>query len=80
MGLALCNRCTEIYYLLNFNPSLLGGRAFTNDAVGCQIDLSWWTHWVIFCSIQCSTTSITKVIYAILWDGVYKNLAANWKE
>ena len=29
---------------------------------GSQIDPSWWTHWDISSSSQCSTTSVTKVV------------------
>ena len=31
-------------------------RMFAHDAMGRQIDPSWWTHWAISRSSQCSTT------------------------
>ena len=55
-------------------------RAFAHVAMGRRIDPSWWTHWTISHSSQCSTMGVTKVML-YLWDGVYKRtLAVNWKE
>ena len=43
---------------------------FTHGVMGHQIDPSWWTHWVISCSSQCSVTDITKaLVHAILSVG-----------
>ena len=45
-------------------------RAFAHGAMDRRIDPSWWTHWAIFRSSQCSTTGVTKVvIYVILSVG-----------
>ena len=45
-------------------------RAFAHGAMGRRIDPSWWTHWTISRSIQCSTTGVTKaVVYVILSVG-----------
>ena len=40
-------------------------RAFTHSAMGHRIDPSWWTHWAISCSSQCSMTGVTK---AMVWS------------
>ena len=53
------------YYFLPF-LRFLGARcssvvrAFTHGTMGCRIDPSWWTHWAICRSSQCSTTGVTK--------------------
>ena len=45
-------------------------RVLTPAAVDPQINPSWWTHWAILYSIQCSTTGIIKAaVYAILSVG-----------
>ena len=36
--------------------------AFAHGAVGCRINPSWYNHWAISRSSQCSTTGITKVV------------------
>ena len=48
--------------------------AFAHGAMDRRIDPSWWTHWAICRSSQCSTTGVTKVVYVLscLWDGAYK--------
>ena len=46
-------------------------RAFTHGAMGHRIDPSWWTHWAISRSSQCSTTYIIKVM-------VCANLSVEW--
>ena len=33
-------------------------RAFVYGTMGRQIDPSWWTHWAIFCSSQCSMNGV----------------------
>ena len=35
-------------------------RSFAHGVMGHRIDPSWWTHWAIFHSSQCSTTGVTK--------------------
>ena len=40
-------------------------RAFTHGAMGCRIDHSWWTHWAISHSSQCSMTGVTKVMVCV---------------
>ena len=45
-------------------------RAFAHGAMGHRIDPSWWTHWAISHSSQCSITGVTKaVVCAILSVG-----------
>ena len=39
----------------------------SHSAMSCQVNPSWWTHWAISHSSQCSTIGITKTtVYAIL--------------
>ena len=40
-------------------------RAFAHGAMGRQIGPSWWTHWAISHSNQCSTTAVTKAWYVL---------------
>ena len=59
-------------------------RVFAHGAMGCRIDPSWWIHWAISLSSQCSMTGVTKAMVCIrlscLWDDAYKiTLAANRK-
>ena len=45
-------------------------RAFAHGTMGRRIDPSWWTHWAISRSNQCSTAGVTKaVVCAILSAG-----------
>ena len=37
-------------------------RAFAHGAMGRRIDASWWTHWPISRSSQCTTTGVTKAV------------------
>ena len=37
-------------------------RAFAYGVLGRRIDPSWWTHWAISQSSQCSTTGLTKAM------------------
>ena len=37
-------------------------RAFAHSV----IDPSWWTHWAISCSSQCSTTVVTKAVVCVI--------------
>ena len=37
-------------------------RASAQGAMGPWIDPSWWTHWAISGSRQCSTTGVTKAV------------------
>ena len=41
-------------------------RAFTHCAMGRRIDPSWWTHWAISRSGQCSTTCVTKAMVCVI--------------
>ena len=41
-------------------------RAFAHGAMGRRIDPSWWTHWAISRSSQCSTTGVTKAVVCII--------------
>ena len=41
-------------------------RSFAHGAMGCRIDPSWWTHWDISLSSQCSATGITKVVVCVI--------------
>ena len=41
-------------------------RAFAHGAMGRRIDPSWWTHWAISCSSQCSTTGVTKTVVCVI--------------
>ena len=36
------------------------GRVSAHGVIGHQINPSWWTHWAISHSSQCSTTGVTK--------------------
>ena len=55
-------------------------RVFAHGVMGRRNDPSWWTHWAIFHSSQCSTTGMWYVL-SCMWDGAYKRtLAANRKE
>ena len=45
-------------------------RTFAHGVMGHRIDPSWWTHWAISHSSQCSTTGVLKaVVCAILSVG-----------
>ena len=45
-------------------------RAFAHGAMDRRIDPSWWTHWAISRSSQCSMTGVTKaVVCAVLSVG-----------
>ena len=35
-------------------------------AMGCGIDPSWWTHWAISRSSQCSVTVLTKAVVCVI--------------
>ena len=37
-------------------------RAFAHGAMGRRIDPSWWTHWAISISSQCSMPGVTKAV------------------
>ena len=58
-----CYKCVNFISVLSW---LVGARcssvvrAFTHGAMGHQIYPSWWTHWAISLSSQCSTTGATK--------------------
>ena len=41
-------------------------RAFAHGAMVHRIDPSWWTHWAISRSSQCSTTGVTKAVVCII--------------
>ena len=41
-------------------------RAFAHGAIGRRIDPSWWTHWAISRSSQCSTTGVTKAVVCVI--------------
>ena len=41
-------------------------RAFARDAMGRRIDPSWWTHWAISHSSQCTMTDVTKPMVCII--------------
>ena len=41
-------------------------RVFAHGAMGCRIDPSWWTHWAISLSSQCSKTGITKDVVCVI--------------
>ena len=41
-------------------------RAFAHGMMGRRIDPSWWTHWAISGSSQCSTTGITKAVVCVM--------------
>ena len=45
-----------------------------SNGMGRRIDPSWWTHWVISRSSQCSTTGIKRPWYVLfcLWDDAGK--------
>ena len=45
-------------------------RAFTHDAMGRRIDPSWWTHWAISRSSQCSTIGVTKAVVCVILSGM----------
>ena len=58
-------------------------RAFAHGVMGRRIDPSWWTHYAISRSSQCSTTGVTRPRYVLscLWDVAYKRtIAVNRKE
>ena len=65
--LVLVPRCKLRTY--NFMADILTCsvvRAFAHGAMGHQIDPSWWTHWDISHSIQCSTTGVTKAVVCVI--------------
>ena len=39
---------------------------FVTLAMGRRIDPSWWTHWAISRSSQCSTTGVTNVVVSVI--------------
>ena len=41
-------------------------RAFAYGAMGCWIDPSWWKHWAISYSSQCSMTGVTNAMVCII--------------
>ena len=41
-------------------------RAFANGSMGRRIDPSWWTHWAISRSSQCSTTGLAKAVVCVI--------------
>ena len=41
-------------------------NAFAHGAMGRRIDPSWWTHWAISRSSQCSTAGVTKVVLCVI--------------
>ena len=41
-------------------------RVFAHGAMCRRIDPSWWTHWAISCSSQCSTTGVTKAVVCVI--------------
>ena len=43
-------------------------------AHGRRINPSWWTHWAISSSSQCSMTGVTKAVICTMWDGAYKRV------
>ena len=47
---------------------------YAHGAMDRQIDPSWWTHWAISRSSQCSTTDEKRPWYVLsgLWDDAYK--------
>ena len=51
--ISLKQHSTHLYHVV---------RTFAPGATGRQIDPSWWTHWAISHSIQCSTSVVTKVM------------------
>ena len=42
----------------------------TNGAMDRAINPSWWTHWTISHSNQCSTTSVTKAVVCVILSGM----------
>ena len=63
--------CTMLYwYLIKCLVSIIKGarcisevRAFAHGAMGYRIDPSWWTHWAISHSSQCSTTGVCGMVH-----------------
>ena len=49
-------------------------RVFAHGAMGRRIDPSWWTHWAISHSRQCSTTGVTKAVVYVIPSDAYKEL------
>ena len=41
-------------------------RALAYGVLGRRIDPSWWTHWAISPSSQCSTTGLTKAMVCVI--------------
>ena len=41
-------------------------RAFAHGATGRRINPSWWTHWPISRSSQCSMTGVTKAVVCVI--------------
>ena len=41
-------------------------RAFARGAMGRPIDPSWWTHWAISRSSQCSTTGVPNAVVCVI--------------
>ena len=50
-------------------------RAFAHGAMGRRIDPSWWIHWAISRSSQCSKTGVTKVMACTILNVLSERVA-----
>ena len=42
------------------------GMMHIKEPISRRIDPSWWTHWAISRSSQCSTTGVTKAVVCVI--------------
>ena len=57
--------CSKYYYCICCWCKLVV-RTIAHGAMDRRIDLSWWTHWAISRSNQCSNQCITKAVVCII--------------
>ena len=55
----------------------LSGRVSTHGMKGHQINHTWYPHWVISQSSQCSTTGVTKPVVCTILSGMMCIIAKN---
>ena len=69
---SVCSFVYLFFYLTMHSRHLFGARsrsvvrALVHGAMGRQIAPSWWAHWAISFSSQCSTTGVTKAVVCII--------------
>ena len=63
-GNLVANRWCKLYQRYGARCSSVV-RAFAQGVMGHRIDPSWWTHWAISRSSQCSTTGVIKAMVCV---------------